>query len=607
MLKTARFRVREEQLNKALHPQKMIALWKGHVRSVLRDQPVADLHDYYDFHINLENRIEAIRTSIFQGIYQPSRPIRVRSEKKHGLSRQLVILNPDDALVFETLGDFLVPIVETSQPSKKAYFSRNRPQPKSPDDVDENFGYPWWILWPQFQKRILEFSQKRKYTIVTDVANYYDGIDFAQLRNYISSLGHFSEILLDFLFFLLERFVWRPDYLPFPGRGLPQINLDAPRLVAHSFLFEIDRLLEESTGGDFVRWMDDIDFGCDDEISAKRFLGKIDDLLLSRGLHLNPSKTQILNSRQAVEYFQLQDNQFLTIFQKRLKKLINENKNLAHPKIEVMRKLLRKRFRKFIDPDRNRIGHWDKVFKRFFTIAATLKDSFLDDIFEDFLYSSASLRPAIFRYLAELGWSQSREDKVTRYLSNTLDDDSFFGAIDVLLYWNPDSLVQYTLRMRQLVITFSKSEDNIGHFLAGLWLIVKYGSQNDIDYFISKTINIWKSNDWLARQVVAIWPRINSEETKDNIKNVINSFGLTSAKLVLDNFNIISSDEAILSNKVHPYIMATMGNGRYTLPKFLIALSILRGKLDDKVRERTKAQLLKIVSDSMLRYYLIKA
>lgn len=607
MLKTARFRVREEQLSKALHPQKMSALWKSHVRSVLRDQSITDLHDYYDFHINLENRIEAIRSAIFQGIYQPFRPIRVRSEKKHGLSRQLVILNPDDALVFEALGDFLIPIIESAQPSKKAYFSRNRLQPKSPDDVDENFGYPWWILWPQFQKRILEFSQKRKYTVVTDVANYYDGIDFVQLRNYISSLGHFSEILLDFLFFLLERFVWRPDYLPFPGRGLPQINLDAPRLVAHSFLFEVDRLLEETTGGDFVRWMDDIDFGCDDEIIAKRALGKVDDLLLSRGLHLNPSKTQILTSRQAVEYFQLQDNRYLTIFQKRVKNLLNEHKNLAHPKIEAMKKLLRKRFRKFIDPDRKRIGHWDKVFKRFFTVAGNLKDPFLDDVFEEFLYSSASLRPAIFRYLAELGWSESRENKIVRYLSNALDDDSFFGAIDVLLYWKSDSLIQYTVRMRQLAITFSKSEDNIAHFLAGLWLIAKYGGQNDIDAFISKTINIWKSNDWIGRQVVAIWPRINSENTRDNIKNVINSFGLTSAKSVLDNFSIISSDKTILSHKVHPYIMATMGNGQYTIPKFLIALSILKGELDDKTKEKTKEQLLKVVSDLIIRYHLIKA
>ncbi len=188
MLKTARFRVREDQLDKALHPQRMISLWKNHIRSVLRDQPVKDLHDYYDFHIHLNNRVQAIRSSIFQGTYQPLRPIRVRSEKKHGITRQLVILNPDDALVFETIGDYLIPIIEKNQPSPKAYFSRNRKQPKSPEDVDENFGYPWWILWPQFQKQILEFSQRHKYTIVTDVANYYDSIDFGQLRNYLSSL-----------------------------------------------------------------------------------------------------------------------------------------------------------------------------------------------------------------------------------------------------------------------------------------------------------------------------------------------------------------------------------------------------------------------------------
>jgi len=60
MLKAARFGIREDELDKALHPQSMAALWKKHIRSVLRDQPVKDLHDYYDFHINLNYRIIAI-------------------------------------------------------------------------------------------------------------------------------------------------------------------------------------------------------------------------------------------------------------------------------------------------------------------------------------------------------------------------------------------------------------------------------------------------------------------------------------------------------------------------------------------------------------------
>ncbi len=90
--------------------------------------------------------------------------------------------------------EYLRPIIQSKQPSNNAYFSRNTVQPKSASDIDETFGYPWWILWPEFQKRILEFAEHKNYLIVTDVANYYDTIDFGQLRNYIASLDHFSEI-----------------------------------------------------------------------------------------------------------------------------------------------------------------------------------------------------------------------------------------------------------------------------------------------------------------------------------------------------------------------------------------------------------------------------
>ena len=44
----------------------------------------------------------------------------------------------------------------------------------------------------------------------------------------------------NFLFFLLDAFTWRPYYMPASGVGLPQLNFDAPRLLAHAYLFPID-------------------------------------------------------------------------------------------------------------------------------------------------------------------------------------------------------------------------------------------------------------------------------------------------------------------------------------------------------------------------------
>jgi len=533
MLKTGRFRERESQLEKALNPKKMESLWKKHVRSSLRNQALSDLHDYYDFHIHIKNRIQSVKSLVLTGIYQPSRPIRVRSEKQLGMSRHIVILTPQDALVLETIADFLMPIIKKAQPCKCSYFSRNQSQPKTPANIDETFGYPWWILWPQFQKRILQFTEEKEYTVTTDVATYYDNIGFTKLRNFLSNLGVLSEIFLDFMFFLFERFVWRPDYLPFPGKGLPQIDLDAPRLVAHAFLFEVDRFLSQETDEHFVRWLDDVDFGCDSIIEAKTLLRNIDELLLSRGLHLNSSKTKILSKKEAIEHFQLRENRFLNIFHKRVKRLISENKSISKEK-----KILRKRFHKFNNA--NRVGQWIKIFKRYISLSRICNDNFLQSITPEYLSNHAALRSSIFLYYKSLGWSDKREKHIISYVNESLDDIGFSEAIDVLITWICPETIRYIQRMRELALLIADSEESV-RYIGALKLLAKYGNGKNIDFIVNKYTHLWKNNDWVARQVASIYPRISNEDIKETVKNVIYSFGLTSAKSVIDNLELISN------------------------------------------------------------------
>jgi hypothetical protein len=73
-----------------------------------------------------------------------------------------------------------------------------------------------------------------------------------------------NEVLVDVLFRVIEEISWKPDYLPYSGRGLPTSNLEAIRLLAHSFLFEIDEVLKQRTNDSFTRWMDDIVIGVDE-------------------------------------------------------------------------------------------------------------------------------------------------------------------------------------------------------------------------------------------------------------------------------------------------------------------------------------------------------
>jgi hypothetical protein len=220
----------------------------------------------------------------------------------------------------------LEPIILGEQISKKVFYARSHQVPKTEADLDETFDYSWNRMWPQFQERIYQFTSTFDYVVVTDIANYFDNVTLRQLRNVISAYGKIEGSLMDFLFFILEAFVWRPDYLPFSGVGLPQLQFDAPRLLAHGFLYEVDNHLNKSTKGNFVRWMDDIDFGVNSIEDAKRILKELDELLLTRGLRLNLGKTQILSSTDAKEYFFPDLNRFLTILTKRIKRMIKEKR-----------------------------------------------------------------------------------------------------------------------------------------------------------------------------------------------------------------------------------------------------------------------------------------
>ncbi|EDX73939.1 hypothetical protein MC7420_5819 [Coleofasciculus chthonoplastes PCC 7420] len=367
---TPRFKNRSLTLDNCFQIPTMKKAWKQ-VRNGLRNQSILDLYDYYDFHVNKDRLIVIIRDQVVKGDYRPNNSYVIRREKKYGVCRHLQLPSADDAVVLQTLVNKLEPSIKDAQPSNRAFYSRSHTKPKSEADIDESFPYPWWELWPQFQKRIYEFSAEFKYVVVTDIANYYDNISFSILRNVISSYEKFDEGFLDFLFFMLEAFVWRPDYLPLSGLGLPQVEFDAPRLLAHSFLFEIDEYLSKETNNNFVRWMDDIDFGVNDIVKAKKILRDLDEILLTRGLRLNMGKTKILSSSKAKDYFLPDENRYLTIMSKRLDRKIRDGRSIKYEKQKI-----KSRFGDFLEKSRE--GRWDKVYKRYFTIASKAKDSFLE-------------------------------------------------------------------------------------------------------------------------------------------------------------------------------------------------------------------------------------
>ena len=592
---TARFEARRDSLSAALTNSRMERLWQRSLRRELRSQAVGDLHDYYDFQVHRRTRIEALRDRVLAGDYRPGLPVRLRSEKRDGISRQIVVLRAEDALLMDALADYLLDLIAPKQPTSRAYFSRKGPIPKSVKDFDANLGYPWWFLWPKFQREIMEFSARHPIVVVTDVANYFDSVEFGQLRNFLSHYLSDSEPFLDLLFFLLERFVWRPDYLPHPGRGLPQADLDCPRLLAHTFLFELDEFLNRAVDGEFVRWMDDIDFGCRDRKQAATLLQQLDDLLLSRGLRLNAGKTKVLDRSEATLYFQLDENRYLNVYKNRIKRLLESGANVGRED----RARLRRRYSGFQEGWRH--GQGSKVMKRFFNLAGQLEDSHYSDDALRLLFTHPNLRETVLRYLQRIGWSLRRERLVVRFVDTTLDDVSMHRATRLLIGWRPVGLVKYVARMRALAFRLA-ARDRVG-FLCALWLAGKFCSAKQLATLLRRSERLWSRHDWLARQVAALLPRCD-QETREWFYRTIARFGLVEAKNVVDNFSYISKDEETYKTVVEPFIKATSGDGSYPLPKQLISLSLVSSALPRDVRCEIGSLLAGVVQDPVYRSQL---
>ncbi|SCW88104.1 Reverse transcriptase (RNA-dependent DNA polymerase), partial [Paenibacillus tianmuensis] len=250
----------------------------------------------HDFNYNIEERAETIRNEIISGSYKVSQPLIYRIEKKYGICRHLVNPQPSDALVFQVLVENINEQILKKQPSKNAFYSRDKHSVAKPHSIEDSY-FNWHEQWKRLQKKIYNFNEEKEYIVVTDLTNYYDSIDLNELRKVLTSYTGIKEVVIDLIFKIIEDISWKPDYLPYSRRGLPTTNIEGVRLLAHSFLFEIDEVLKQKTNNSFTRWMDDITIGVDSKKQAIETISEISDMLKSRGLALNLSKTNIYNAR----------------------------------------------------------------------------------------------------------------------------------------------------------------------------------------------------------------------------------------------------------------------------------------------------------------------
>lgn len=585
-MQTERFnQLRKDKLSKIFDKKRIIEVWRKIVKDQLRNLDLKDLFDHYDFNFNIEVRAEAIRSDILGGTYKVSQPLIYRIEKKFGICRHLVIPQPIDALVLQVLVEYVSEEILKNQPSKNAFYSRDKHNVSSPHSIEE-YGFTWRQQWKQLQKKIYNFQQDKDFIVVTDLTNYYDSIDINELRKVFTSYSKIDEVLIDLLFRIIEEISWKPDYLPYSKRGLPTTNIEGIRLLAHSFLFEVDGVLTNKSENSFTRWMDDIVIGMNTKKQAIETLSSISDVLKSRGLALNLAKTNIYDATEGHYHFQIEANRYIDSIEK-TKKIDDNYKRVCNQLHSNFKQHLKDRKPKY----------WDKIAKRYITTYGKLQCKSLLNILVEVYLENPGLRTNLIYYLLTLGYTKKNADIVLSIVGqiDVFDDISLYQLCFLVTQWEiviNENTDEFLKKFEDRITKFSIQRKNSSDFYCIMWFKAKYSHPEDLLNFTKKFQYIWNNDTFLRRQVTSILSRLLFNNNNDVIKllNSQISSGIPNTVTLANQIYYFKNSNQI-DSKLNFYLFPQNKQKVYPLSKFLVLCSVLNSEKirnDQYVRDKVK-------------------
>jgi hypothetical protein len=565
-----KFPLKIDDLRKVINRSRLKITWKSKVRDALRRQPIPDPLENLDFHVSLTSNCEAIEAEVCSASYIPRPPNRFLSEKSKGLCRQLVIPSVKDALILQTLSDALWEEIRLKAPTKKSFYS----------PADHGFSkaiagqaaeYGSYAAWLAFQKTVFGFTETKSYLVITDIANYYDFISYEHLRNILADLSLAREHALDLLIYTLSCMLWQPDYMPRVPVGLPQMNLDAPRLLAHCFLFEIDKFLNSIPNADFARFMDDIDVGVDSISEAREILKNLDLALQTRQVRLNSGKTRILTEAEARSHFKIKENLMLG----RLSEKINEKKGLF-PLFKEKRKVelaLRTGLRKGAFST----GNGDKILKRLLTLAKETSSSLEDDQFKNLFEGWPSARATALIWWQHQSLPALNLHVLTEILSDghLVDDASRMDIANALVAARLPDTLYVKSQIKQIIAGISSA--SVWSLYSHVWIASKYGSVDDLLEIIESKVSVWASHEQLSRLMAGLFPRFLGTSMLPKFRNILRRAAGAGALSVAGFHDEISNTKAGYTS-IGGFIRAVNSSlpNRISHSKFLMLLSLLK-------------------------------
>ena len=234
------------------------------------DSLLVDVFENIDYEFDLNRNLGVISRRLRTRRYRP-RPVRhIPTTKGGGLTRPVVTLSLDDAIVSQAIIYKLAPYLDKRLISG-VFSMRATGKAKKPFRG-------WYRDWPKYQKK-LQGMLDDSWLVISDITGYFDNIDLRILKEQLLRLEHVDSDIVDLVLFVLESWMFRQLYGMPIGRGIPQADLDFPQALSNFFLYEHDRRMDKFTDGKYIRWVDDMNIVVGSELEGKRVIRELEESL----------------------------------------------------------------------------------------------------------------------------------------------------------------------------------------------------------------------------------------------------------------------------------------------------------------------------------------
>ena len=433
---------------------------------------------------------------------------------------------------------------------------------------------------------------------MTDIANYYDFISYTHLRNIVSGTVPVRESVLDMLIYVLSGFLWQPDYSPRVEIGLPQLNLDAPRILAHCFLYELDTFLKKHVALSFVRFMDDIDFGVDTIAQAKQILRDVDLVLQTRQVRLNSGKTQILTAEEAERHFRIHENAVLDLLASRINKKVKSGVSLDRE-----RRHLSAAFSKMYRRGDFDGGAGEKILKRMLSSCRHTGASVPLSVLKSIINRRPGSRDSALTYIATTQLTRGRMALVRQYISSDHNVDDLSGISCAKAFVEGEVRNGAEARLEALAAINHLKKRRANGIYSALWIGSKYANSQELLALITETRNEWEGDSILGRLIGGLAPCFLNTAEEAKYRGLVQKVRNPDAFKVLSFHNEIQTDPAAYAG-IRAIVEASNTSNPLgiTHAKFLIILSVFANpQLATKIKSRLIAKHKRAWSDVLYR------